>query len=307
MTGIHVLAEEGAVSAAPTDGDYNQAVADAGEIAFVPLTALRRLPLPVRDMVVGPIAERGHSALLFGAPGLGKTTAGATIAFAASAGRDWGPFTVSAPANVLYANFEDTRDELVRRFSGIATQFDGAEGAMDRLHLLNREGALRILHKGGDGTALTRHGLQLSAAIMASKPDLIVFDPLALTHDLDENLNADMAAVIETIQAIGREAKAAVIIVHHAKKATERSTGLDSVRGASSLAASVRSAWRLVVASGPDVRLECVKANNFPKPEVPTYLRQTGVTIGNGDSVGILVPLNEAPVQPEVSKPRRRA
>ena len=283
--------------------DHNAfVVAGSEDIQFIDLHELLLRPTPRRDMILEPILERRLSTMISAAPGVGKTTLVVELAFAAAAGVDFGPFKAVGRAKVIYVNLEDTLTEITRRFEAVAKHFIGGEDAMRQVQVLHREGSLRIIERGGESVGFTRLGQRLKDAILASQPDLIVIDPLALAHDLDENLNSEMAALMERLETIPREADAAMLIVHHSKKDSDRGSGLDSVRGASAIGACVRSVWRLVDADSSTVALTCTKANNFEKPAHATYLRKISVEIASGDSVGVLVPLDGPPESAEIDE-----
>lgn len=122
--------------------------------------------------------------------------------------------------------------------------------------------------------------------------ELLIFDPMARLHGLEENSNALGTALVNACEKIAGEAGCAVLLSHHVPKAAAASRQNDhySARGASGFVDAARAVWRLMVANGEDtksfanvdpealargdiLRLAVVKANDFAKP-ADTWLRR---------------------------------
>jgi hypothetical protein len=313
---------EGAVAVpeASSQGS-NEATPDVAEENddddFVSMFDLLQRPLPPRDYVLEPFAERGRVSLLMGEPGCNKTTLMAHLGLAVAVGKDWGPFKAKAPGKVLWVNGEETQDETSRRWRGAAKARSGdshaaVQQSFRRVRAWKRGGAIRIAERGPEGVKLAPRGAQLASQIKRFQPDLVIIDPLATAHTLDESSNADMADFFAVLQDIARDNHAAIVVVHHARKGSGKGSegGMDQARGASAIAGAVRSMWLIRRLDRLHVALECVKANNFLIPEGAQCFALVSVTINNGDSVGTLTPRAaeaEAPATAARGPGRRRA
>jgi hypothetical protein len=290
-------------------------VAEENDDDFVSMFDLLRKPLPPRDYVLEPFAERGRVSLLIGEPGCNKTTLMAHLGLAVAVGKDWGPFKAKAPGKVLWVNGEETQDETSRRWRGAAKARSGdnhaaVQQSFRRVRAWKRGGAIRIAERGPEGIKLAPRGAQLASQIKRFQPDLVIIDPLATAHTLDESSNADMADFFAVLQDLARENNAAIVVVHHARKGSGKGIegGMDQARGASAIAGAVRSMWLIRRMDRLHVALECVKANNFLIPEGAQRFELVSVTISNGDSVGTRPPTAAGAEAPETAArgPRRR-
>jgi len=254
------------------------------------LVARSRSP---RRPVFGTMVERGVVSLIAAAPGTGKTMLSIQVVCAVASGKDWAGFSVPTHGLVVYLNAEDSGDEVARRFdAAIVAGLLDAEAAK-RIFVVNRADHQRFMAKASGEIIVTEYGHWLRDAVAEIQPVLIVIDPMAMTHSLDENSNADMAALTGYFASLATFGNAGVLVVHHAGK--DGKAGLGAARGASSIVASVRSMWHLYAPSEAgqsdlSVQLACVKSNHHPTGSTYSF-RRAQVILANGDAVGVLEPV----------------
>jgi hypothetical protein len=91
----------------------------------------------------------------------------------------------------------------------------------------------------------------LSAA-RAAQAQIILLDPLYSTHDRDENDTRAMAALCQSLLRLREASRAALIVVHHARKSIGRYEIGSAFRGSSALHA-VGDSYLLVTRSAPQL------------------------------------------------------
>jgi hypothetical protein len=145
--------------------------------------------------------------------------------------------------------------------------------------------------------------------IKAHQIGAFIVDPFVETHEVTENSNEQIKAVAVLFREIARAGNCAVVLVHHTAKPPQGSSdghagNLNTSRGASALAGVARIVQTLFSMSARDaeqhgveddqrhlfVRLDDAKANLGLISGRARWFRRVGVTIANGDEVGVLVP-----------------
>lgn len=112
---------------------------------------------------------------------------------------------------------------------------------VERLESLARARALRLADLPVDviverGVRLPDGVARLAATLAATKPALLLLDPLIRLHRADENSAAEMSVILDGLRDLARSTGTAVLLVHHARKAVGASPGA-SLRGSSDLSA----------------------------------------------------------------------
>jgi hypothetical protein len=78
---------------------------------------------------------------------------------------------------------------------------------------------------------------RLSATLARSRPGLLLLDPLIRLHRADENSASEMAVILDGLRNLARTHQAAILVVHHARKAASGVSPGTGLRGSSDLAA----------------------------------------------------------------------
>lgn len=186
-------------------------------------------PLPPIDWTVKGLIAAGELALIYGPSGSGKSFLAIDIAFAVAAGLPWRDRSTKR-GSVLYLAAEGGTGVL-RRIKAIRTSADSPD---NQLFVL--EASPRLLDPS-DVQALV--GLARTCERQSGRtPRLIVIDTLArVAGGADENSSSDMGGLVAALGQLQRETGAAILVVHHTGKDTERGP-----RGHSSLRAAVDTA-----------------------------------------------------------------
>src|SRR5207253_8079200 len=74
-----------------------------------------------------------------------------------------------------------------------------------------------------------------ASAARAANAEILVLDPLYSTHDQDENDTRAMAALCQSLLRLRDASRAALVVVHHARKSNRRHEIGSAFRGSSAL------------------------------------------------------------------------
>lgn len=175
-----------------------------------------------RPYLVKGLLNRASHAVLYGAPGEGKTFVALDMAYHVAAGRDWMGHRVR-PGPALYLAFE------------------GMGGIQDRGEALVRhygDAEVPLYVHAADFNLREKPGRQALGALIASlpeKPALIVIDTLARAlKGGDENSAQDMGAMNDAVGALIASTGACVLLIHHSGK-----NKANGARGSSALLGAI--------------------------------------------------------------------
>jgi RecA-family ATPase len=252
-----------------------------------------------------------HVTLLISPGGVGKSTLSMLIAVAVALGRkDLIPGRdVTKSGNVLVVNSEDDLSEMKRRLAGILTGHEiDADKLAGKLHIESLYGRSGLLAASDEGGGISDGNLfkQLVEFCNENSIKLIVIDPLVGFHDANENDNGVMEKVATTLRRVARTTGAAVLAVHHTRKAQGSEThagDMDAGRGASALTAAARIAItvaRMTKETAKKLsldwqvgkhlrRIDDAKQNYAPPAETVSWFEMRDTRIANGERVGVPV------------------
>lgn len=177
-----------------------------------PRSKVRRLAALATDVRAGPgylvkgVLQRGSYAVLYGAPGEGKTFVALDVAYCVAAGREWMGHKVKAGL-VLYLAYEGAGG-IVKRGQALRKHY----GPED-VPLYVDTASYNLREQEG------RHALRDTLAQLPEPPTLIVIDTFARAlMGGDENSAQDVGAFTSAIGALQEATGACVMIVHHSGK-----------------------------------------------------------------------------------------
>ena len=279
-----------------------------------------RLPdpttIPPRQWLYGTQLLRGFVTVLVAPGGTGKSTYAMLVAAGLASGKKLLGEHVFARVSTAILNLEDPMEELERRLAAIMMRFDLTRGDLeDRIFLHSGEDrAVTMAALGEDGFSVVHPDEKaLIAEIRAHDIGLLVVDPFAESHTLEENSNPQMIQAAAAWRRIARATNCAILLVHHVRKGAV--LDIESARGAKGLTDSARVGLLLSSMGQEDaellgipteerskyVRLDDAKANMAPKATKARWfklereeLRNATDAYPSGDSVATLVPW-EAP------------
>lgn len=76
---------------------------------------------------------------------------------------------------------------------------------------------------------------RLEATLATFQPRLLLLDPLIRLHRADENSASEMSVILDGLRNLARASKAAILLVHHARKAAAGGSAGSGLRGSSDL------------------------------------------------------------------------
>ena len=83
----------------------------------------------------------------------------------------------------------------------------------------------------------------LKQIIVANRLDVVMLDPIAELHELEENDNVQMSKLMGMVRSVARETKASILLLHHASKASVdagKKSAATATRGAGAIVNSAR-------------------------------------------------------------------
>jgi hypothetical protein len=193
-----------------------------------------------------------------GEPKVGKSLLVTNLALALAAGVDHTGFAVPTPRRVLVCQFELPVSQFVSRLT-VMRRVLGA--AADQNLLVD-------IHAAGHLLSAPQGLTHFLAAARTASADVIILDPLYSAHDQDENDTRAMAALCQSLLRLRDASRAALIVVHHVRKAIGRDEIGRAFRGSSALHAVGDSYLLLTRPSSQvptvDVRMQCRYASPPP-------------------------------------------
>ena len=250
---------------------------------------------------------RSFVSVLASAGGIGKTSLQIVEALAIVTGRPLLGEEVKERTNVWIVNLEDPLEEIQRRVLAAMKHYGiKPEEVRGRLFVnAGRDFSLKFGTQTRDGvlpnTKLVEY---LCEKIPQKQIGCVFIDPFVGAHNINENDNMAVNAIVSEIRRVADETKCAIGLVHHIRKGNGEDASIDSVRGAGSLIGAARAA-RVVNRMSPDdasrygideaearsiFRVDDGKANLAPPADAAVYRKMHGVKIGNGEWIGVCVP-----------------
>ncbi len=268
--------------------------------------------LPRRRWLLGRSLLRGNVSVKVAPPGVGKSTLGIEQAVAVVTGRAITGQDVHEQAKAWIYNNEDDADELRRRLAAVLQHWDVPFGEVKGRLALNSgaDRPLMLARTDRMGNVVRLPDVDACAKEIRERGiGVFVVDPFIETHEVNENSNEQIKAVAAMFREIARKGDCAVLLVHHTVKPPLASSdghagNMNTARGASALTGVARIVQTLFSMSAKDaerfgiadeerhlyVRLDDAKANVGLITNRAAWFRRVGVTIANGDEVGVLVP-----------------
>lgn len=327
-----VADDDGAISASETanatDGHRQKVLSRLSELREA---ASKGFPDPASiapfDHRCGKTFTRKYLTATVAPGGRGKSSLVLQEAIAMATGRTDIVGQAVKRSKVLYFSGEDSLDLIHKRVGAICLHFD-----IDRTSLAHSLTTLSGLDRGFKIAGKDKTGrhvlnrVDIDALIEWATLDgfdVLIFDPLISFHNVSENQNVEMDAVVKSFARIAYQANVAVHIVHHVRKGGPGSNGtVDSndSRGADAIIAAAR----LVRTVNPMLAAEAATAgvtetervgmirvgresdkNNLAPPALSArWMRFESVSIGNAtedspdDEIGVLLPVTLQKAEP---------
>ena len=287
-----------------------EAFSQSRKLRATPAQLLPPHEIPRREWIYGRHLIRRYVSCTVAPGGLGKSSLVLAECIAMTLGRPVLGEWPDGKLRVWYWNGEDDTTETERRVAALCLlhRVDPRE-VSERLFIdSGRSMPICLARENRDGfrvdSATEKH---LLAEMRARSIDVLVLDPFVAVHEIGENDNTRINAVVRSLARIADRANAAIEVVHHVRKGGAGASGdtkVEDARGAGALLGAVRSARVLNVMSEEEAqkrgienryehfRVDNGKSNMAPRSDLATWRRIVSVDLGNnhghryGDSVG---------------------
>ena len=250
---------------------------------------------------------RSFVSVLASAGGIGKTSLQIVEALAIVTGRPLLGEEVKERTNVWIVNLEDPLEEIQRRVLAAMRHYGIKPAEVEGRLFVNagRDFSLKFGIQTREGvlpnTKLVEY---LCKQIPQKQIGCVFIDPFVGAHNINENDNMAVNAIVAEIRRVADETKCAIGLVHHIRKGNGEDASIDSVRGAGSLIGAARAARVVNRMSADDAaklgideaearsifRVDDGKANLAPPAASAVYRKMEGVKIDNGEWIGVCLP-----------------
>jgi hypothetical protein len=263
--------------------------------------------IPRRMWLYGKHLLRRFVSVDVAAGGTGKSSVKIGEALAMASGRNlYGTEVHDGPLSVWLYNLEDPAEESERRIHATAKWFSIKPDDLDgRLYVdSGRDQRCVIATETEYGARIASPVYeQLKAQLLEREIDVLIIDPFVSSHEVSENDNRAIDAVVKAWGRLADECNCSINLVHHVRKGNGQETNADSARGAKALVDAARSV-QVFNRMSPDeaamagvaedqrgfyFRVQNDKANLAP-PDKASWYRMNNVALDNGDQVGVACP-----------------
>ena len=187
--------------------------------------ALAVWPEERRWLIEGLWADQAVG-IVGGEPKCGKSFLALDLAVAVASGAPClRRFRPAQTGRVLLFAAEDALHVVRRRLEGIARAAAVAFDSLD-IHVITTP-VVRL--------DLDADRRRLLDTVAAFRPTLLVLDPFARLHGIDENAAADVAPLLAYLRQLQRDFATAVVLVHHTRKGAAHLRPGQALRGSSEL------------------------------------------------------------------------
>jgi hypothetical protein len=268
--------------------------------------------LKPREWVIHRMLIKGEVTALIAPGGVGKSQIGIMMAIALARGVDFLTFRnpmAGTPQRTIIYNAEDSLQEMSMRLYAqcIVDEIDPASVAPYIMLISGKEENAQFRIALGSRDVLQYN--EAAAEVIATRAgdfgaQLAILDPLAKIHTTSESDNGLMSQVMVLLERFARKLGAAILLLHHASKASGAAGlagNVDASRGASAIKDSARAAFTLSPPLPADVaalaiparkvmrylRLDDAKMNRGLMSAAPVWMEKHSVTLpATGEEIG---------------------
>ena len=286
--------QESALETAPVD-DW-----DARPVVYLDEANLAR-----RDFVYSNCYIRQFVSMMVAEPGKGKSIKAICEAVAMASGKPLLGVETQRRRVWIY-NLEDPMQEMQRRLLAVMKHYGVSFSEIEGHLFMNsgRDDPLKLgyMHRGD--AKVSEMADRMLHVIQKRQIDAVILDPFVSAHDMPENDNGAVDAVVKALNIVADRGNCAIQLIHHTRKGNGNTPGVEDSRGASSLIGAVRHARRLAgmtkeegASAGIDAnqvwryQREYASKDNLAPPNLEnSWLHMVTVKLDNGDEVGVLEP-----------------
>jgi hypothetical protein len=286
---------------------HGEPIAPPAPIVATPFTWRAETEIPRRMWLYGTHLLRRFVSVDVAAGGTGKSSVKIGEALAMTSGRNlYGTEVHDGPLNVWLYNLEDPAEESERRIHATAKWFHvKPEDVAERLYVDSGRDQRCVIATETDYGARIAQPVyeQIKQQLLDRHIDVLTIDPFVSSHEVSENDNRAIDAVVKAWGRLADECNCSINLVHHVRKANGQEANADSARGAKALVDAARSV-QVFNRMSPDeaamagvsedqrgfyFRVQNDKANLAP-PDKASWYRMNNVSLDNGDQVGVACP-----------------
>jgi hypothetical protein len=267
-----------------------------GELVFREATLPDPETIPPRPWLYGTQLLRGYVSVLVAPGGVGKTGYAMGVGLCLATGLPLFGEKIFERVNVAVLNLEDPMEELDRRLAALILHHNLARSQVVGRYFLysSDDRRLTIAALSDDGYEIVHPDeAAIIREITAHGIGLLVVDPFAESHELEENSNPQMLRAVAAWRRITRATGCAILLIHHVRKGA--ATDIDAARGAKALTDAARVGMLLTAMSEEEaaefdlavedrfeyVRLDDAKVNMARKSGVARWFRLQTVALHN--------------------------
>jgi hypothetical protein len=292
---------------APPEAYGDAPAKDQPPIVATPFAWRAESEIPPRMWLYGKHLLRRFVSVDVAAGGTGKSSVKIGEALAMASGRNlYGPEVHGGPLSVWLYNLEDPAEEAERRIHAAAKWFKIApEDVETRLYVdSGRDQRCVIATETEYGARIAQPVYeQIKQQLLERQIDCLIIDPFVSSHEVSENDNRAIDAVVKAWGRLADECNCSINLVHHVRKGNGAEANADSARGAKALVDAARSVLVFNRMTPDEAALAGVaedergfyfrtqndKANLAP-PDKAAWYRMNNVSLDNGDQVGVACP-----------------
>lgn len=191
-------------------GDDEQS-AEAAESFLHPISELLAMPEVEPDWMVDQLFTVGSNGWVAAEPKVGKSWTVLELVYALSTGNPFlGRFSVKQPRRVIYIQEEDSIQRVLRRFKKLLKGDPTRQPPSDDYLRWSIRAGFKL-----DSQAWID---KLRQELMTYPAEVVVLDVFNRLHGLEENKQADMTRLLNTLMEFNRIFGCAFIVVHHNRK-----------------------------------------------------------------------------------------
>jgi hypothetical protein len=265
------------------------------ELKRLTLRQLDEHSIPERDWLYGTDYIRGYTSCTVAPGAAGKSSLLTVEALAMASGKPLLGITPKGQLGVFMWNGEDPLEEIERRvYAAMRAYGLTHEDIGGRLYVgSGRDVRLKLITNANRTTQIDT-GLVNHLATQLASVDVMILDPLVAIHNVTENDNVAVDALVKEIDGISERAHIATMLAHHSRKTNGNEVSVEDARGASALLFAVRSGRVINTMSQDEAarlgikhrrrhfRLENGKLNMAPPPEKADWFELKGQPLYNG-------------------------
>ncbi|MBF8274063.1 MAG: putative superfamily II helicase [Magnetococcales bacterium] len=239
----------------------------------------------IRKTIVADMLPANRVGGLIAQGGSGKSSLGCLLGASVAAGRNFLD-RETTQGSVLVVGAEDEQMEFHRRLKRITRNWPQAdqEKTYRNLYFESRTGARNLLtenSKEGEVGRTVFADQLIESAKLVDNLSLIILDPGSRFRGGEENSSEDTTRFVEALEYVSIETDAAILLVHHANKASsQRKYGdQNSARGSSALVDGLRFVFSMAALNDEEIKrfgiplwqakeiicFSCAKTNYFKK------------------------------------------